>query len=175
MTELFAVNVPVAELVLRGSAMYWFLFLIFRFVMRRDIGGVGVADVLLLVLVADASQNGMAGEYRTISEGFILVGTIIGWNWFLDWASYRFEAFRRFAEAPRLLLVDDGRPHLRNMKRHYITLDDLKSKLFQQGIESLDDVKKAYLEGDGEVSIIRRDRRRDDGQPRRRRRNGPVG
>jgi uncharacterized membrane protein YcaP (DUF421 family) len=156
MLELFEVNVPVAELLVRGSAMFWFLFLIFRFVMRRDIGGVGVADVLLLVIVADASQNGMAGEYRTVSEGFILVGTIIGWNWLLDWASYRYGWARRFAQAPRLLLVDDGEPQHRNMRRHYITLDDLRAKLRQQGVERLDEVRRAYLEGDGEVSVIKR-------------------
>ena len=50
-------NAPAWELILRGSAMYWFLFLIFRLVLRRDVGAVGVADVLLVVLVADASQR----------------------------------------------------------------------------------------------------------------------
>lgn len=155
MLELLEVRMPVAELVFRGSAMFWFLFLIFRFVMRRDIGGVGVADILLLVIVADASQNAMAGGYTTVTEGFILVGTIVGWNWLLDWASFRFEWARHLAQARRLLLVDAGRPQRQNMHRHYITLEDLRAKLRQQGIDRLEDVKKAYLEGDGELSVIR--------------------
>jgi len=153
--ELFEVRVPVAELVVRGSAMFWFLFLIFRFVMRRDIGGVGVADVLLLVIVADASQNAMSGGYTTITEGFILVATIIGWNWLIDWMSFRYAWARRFAEARRLLLIDAGKPQMRNMERQHITVEDLESKLRQQGIERLADVKKAYLEGDGEMSVIK--------------------
>jgi uncharacterized membrane protein YcaP (DUF421 family) len=153
--ELFEVNVSIAELVVRGSAMFWFLFLIFRFVMRRDIGGVGVADVLLLVIVADASQNAMSGGYTTITEGFILVATIIGWNWLLDWLSFRYAWARRFAQARRLLLIDAGTPQKQNMERQHITVEDLESKLRQQGIERLADVKKAYLEGDGEMSIIK--------------------
>jgi uncharacterized membrane protein YcaP (DUF421 family) len=165
--ELFEIHMSVAELLIRGSAIFWFLFLIFRFVMRRDIGGVGIADVLLLVIIADASQNAMAGEYRTISEGFVLIATIIGWNWLLDWLSYRYAWARRFAQAPRLLLVDEGKPQVRNMRRHYISLDDLLSKLRQQGIESIDDVKKAYLEGDGSVSIIKREAAGDDDAQRR--------
>jgi uncharacterized membrane protein YcaP (DUF421 family) len=153
--ELFEVRVSIAELVIRGSAIFWFLFLIFRFVMRRDVGAVGVADVLLLVIVADASQNAMSGEYTTITEGFILVGTIVGWNWLLDYLAFKSKTARKLINPGRLLLISDGRPVARNMERQYITLDDLKSKLRQQGIETMAVVKKAYLEADGEVSIIR--------------------
>jgi uncharacterized membrane protein YcaP (DUF421 family) len=155
MLELFEVKVPVAELVVRGSAMFWFLFLIFRFVMRRDIGGVGLADVLLLVIVADAAQNAMSGNYTTITEGCILVATIVGWNWLLDWLAFRFPWARRLAQGPRLLLVDAGRPQRGNLDRQHISLDDLQAKLRLQGVEHLDEVKKAYLEGDGEMSVIR--------------------
>src|SRR5262245_52433496 len=78
MEHLFELRVSVPELVVRGTAVYWFLFLLFRFVLRRDVGQLGVADVLLLVLVADASQNAMSGSYTTITEGFVLVATIAG-------------------------------------------------------------------------------------------------
>ena len=71
--ELFAITVPPWELILRGTLMYWFLFLVFRFVMRRDVGAIGVADVLLLVLIADASQNAMSGGYESVTDGAILV------------------------------------------------------------------------------------------------------
>ena len=74
---------------LRGTLVYWLLFLIFRFVLRRDVGAVGIADILLLVIVADAAQNAMSGGYDTFSEGAILVLTIVGWNWLLDFLSYR--------------------------------------------------------------------------------------
>jgi uncharacterized membrane protein YcaP (DUF421 family) len=147
----------IPELLVRGSAIFWFLFLIFRFVMRRDIGGVGIADVLLLVIIADAAQNAMSGEYKTITEGAILISTIIFWNWLLDWASFRFDWFRRFAEPRRLLLVDAGKPQFKNMGRHYISLDDLRSKLRLQGVDSLQDVRKAYLEPDGDLSVIKYD------------------
>ena len=75
--ELFQIHVPVTELMLRGTLVYWLLFLIFRFVLRRDVGAVGIADILLLVIVADAAQNAMSGGYDTFSEGAILVLTIV--------------------------------------------------------------------------------------------------
>ena len=155
MPDLFEVQMPIAELVIRGSAIFWFLFLIFRFVMRRDVGAVSVADILVLVLIADASQNAMAGGYTTIAEGFILVSTIVGWNWLLDYLAFRSKAIRRFVNPPRLLLIDAGKPQLRNTKRQLITIEDVQSMLRQQGIETMDVVKKAYLEADGQISIIK--------------------
>lgn len=156
--DLFSVHVPVLEIVLRGTLVYWLLFSIFRFVLRRDVGAVGIADILLLVIVADAAQNAMAGGYDTFSEGAILVCTIVGWNWLLDVLSWRFPLVRRFASPSRLLLVREGVMQRRNMRREYITREELEEKLREQGIATLSEVKVAYLEGDGQISVIQRDK-----------------
>lgn len=153
--EMFALSMPVLEIVVRGSAMYWFLFVIFRFLIRRDVGSVGIADILLLVLVADASQNAMAGEYRSVSDGMILVATLISWNMLLDWLSFRFKAFRRFAEPSVLHLVRDGRMLRRNMRREFITEEELWAKLRHAEVSDLAQVKLATLEADGEISVIK--------------------
>jgi uncharacterized membrane protein YcaP (DUF421 family) len=140
---------------LRGTLVYWLLFLIFRFVLRRDVGSVGIADILLLVIVADAAQNAMSGGYDTFAEGAILVLTIVAWNWLLDLLSYHFAPVRRFASPSRLTLISHGVPQLWNMRREFITEEELQEKLREQGIERLSDVKVAYLEGDGQISVIR--------------------
>jgi uncharacterized membrane protein YcaP (DUF421 family) len=156
--ELFGFSVPPAELLVRGTAMYWFLLFIFRFVVQRDIGAVGIADLLILVIVADAAQNAMSGEYTSISDGMLLVGTLIAWNVLLDWLCYRFAAFRRFAEPRPLPLVRDGKVLWRNLRKELMTEDELKSKLREAGIESLTQVKEAYMESDGQISVIERKR-----------------
>lgn len=155
-TELLAFSVSPWELVIRGSAMYWFLFLIFRFVIRRNVGSVGIADILLLVIVADASQNAFSGEYRSITDGMLLVGVLIGWNYFLDWLSYRWPAFRCFAQPPPLLLIRNGRLQHRNLRIEHITEEELKAKLREQGVASPEAVQSAYMESDGQVSVIKR-------------------
>src|SRR5712671_6327012 len=97
-SELFLFSMPPLELIVRGTAMYWFLFLLFRVVMRRDVGSVGIADILLLVLIADASQNAMSGEYRSVSDGIVLVSTIAGWNFAIDMICYHYPRLRRILE-----------------------------------------------------------------------------
>jgi uncharacterized membrane protein YcaP (DUF421 family) len=158
--RIFGLELPLAELVIRGSAMYWFLFLLFRFVLRRDVGQIGVADVLLLVLVADAAQNGMAGEYRTVSEGVVLVSTIAGWNWLLDWLAYRSPVIARFVEPQSLPLVRHGRIVPENLRRELITNEELLARLRANGAATLAEVRHAYLESDGNISVILKKRKR---------------
>ena len=155
LAKLFEFTVPVWELVIRGSAMYWFLFLAFRFVMRRDMGSVGIADILLLVIVADAAQNAMAGGYESVSDGMLLIGVLLGWNFALDFLAYRFAPIGRFMEPPSLPLVKNGRMIRRNMRAQFITEKELLTKLRENGVESLGAVKAMFLESDGEVSVIK--------------------
>ena len=152
------------ELLLRGSLMWWFLFLMFRFVLRRDVGSVGIADVLLVVLIADASQNAMAGGYHSVAEGCVLVLTLMGWNWLLDWASFRFELVRRFAEPPPLLLIRQGRVLHRNLRQEFLTMDELQAQLRQAGVSSVGEVRAAFMESDGTFSVIKREGKRQSGQ-----------
>lgn len=154
--SLFELTVDPAELVVRGTVMYWFLFVLLRFVLRRDIGSIGVADVLLLVIIADAAQNAMSGGYESVTDGIILVATIAAWNWLLDVAAYRFPAFRCLMEAKPLPLVHQGKLVHRNMRKELITKDELMAKLREQGIDKLEDVKAATMETDGEISVIKK-------------------
>ncbi len=152
---LFGFSVSPLELVLRGSVMYWLLFLLFRFFLRRDVGAIGIADVLLLVLIADASQNAMSGGYESISDGCVLVLTIAGWNYLMDLGSFHFEAVRRLLEPPPLLLVKNGRLMRRNMRQELITAEELWSQLRLQGVKDLAEVQAAFIEPDGEISVLK--------------------
>ena len=151
--SVFFPSVGVAEIFLRGTVVYLFLFFILR-MLRRQAGAIGISDLLLVVLIADAAQNAMSSDYKSITEGLILVGSIAFWDYFLDWLGYRFPSVRRLLRPPPLLLVKDGRLQRRNMRQEMITEDELMGKLRKQGVERIEEVKKAYMEGDGEISVI---------------------
>jgi len=153
---MFGLSVPPLEIVIRGSAMYLFLFLMFRVVVRRRVGAVGMADILVLVIVADAAQNGMSGEYKSVTDGAILVGTILAWDMLIDWLNYRVPALRNWLEAPPLLLVRDGRLLHRNLRHEFVTEEELEAKLRQKGVKDVSEVAEARMESDGEISVIKR-------------------
>lgn len=162
--EMFYLSKPPLELIIRGSLVYLFLFLVFRSVLQRDVGAVGVADILLLVIVADASQNAMAGEYRSLSDGIILVSTILAWNVLFDFLAYRFPRMRRLLQSQPLCLIRDGRVQHRNLRREFISEEELQAKLRTHGVQDYAEVQAAYMESDGSVSVIKRERSPDDDQ-----------
>ena len=131
------------------------LEVIVRFLLKRQTGVIGVADLLVIVLIADAAQNAMANEYKSITEGAILVLTIVFWNFAIDWLGYRFPTLQRLTRPPPLpliaALVLDAAPD-------DTVSEELNSQLRQQGIEHCSEVKKAFIEGDGSISIIRKDK-----------------
>lgn len=154
--NLFALTVSPVELLIRGSLIYLFLFAVFRTVLKRDFGNIGLADVLLLVLVADAAQNAMAAEYRSVSDGLILLSTMIGWNLLFDFLAYRSPRWRRLLKPPEICVIRDGRIIHRNLRREYLSVDDLHAKLREHGIEDLSEVRVAYMESDGTFSVLTR-------------------
>lgn len=158
--DLFTFSAPPWEIMLRGSLMYWFLFLIFRFLLRRDVGNMGIGDFLFIVIVADASQNAMSAESATIVDGMLLVATLVFWNLLIDYLSYRFQWARLLAVAPSMILVKDGKYHWRNMRREFITKEELQAKLREEGVLELSKVKEMRLEADGGISVIKEEEKK---------------
>jgi uncharacterized membrane protein YcaP (DUF421 family) len=156
--KLLVPEQPALDSVIRGTIVYLLLFVIMRFLLKRRSGGLGMADVLVVVLIADAVQNAMGSEYRSVTEGALLVLTIVFWDRALDWLGDRFPRLRRFTRPPPLLLIEDGRLLHHNMRHEMITIEELLSELRQQGVDNPTDVKCAFMEGNGELSVLRRDR-----------------
>lgn len=150
---LFVPSGSLVEIMLRGSVIYLFLFFLMR-ALHRQAGQFNIADLLVVVIIADAAQNGMAGSYASITEGAVLIGTIMFWNVGLDWASYRYEPIRRLVLPAPVTLVRDGRIDWRAMRRQLITETELMGRVHQEGLQHLEDVHRCYVEPDGKLSVI---------------------
>lgn len=157
MGDLFAVSVNPLELFVRGTVIYLGLVLVVRFLLRRDVGSMSMADILFIVLVADAAQNAMAGEYKSLADGAVLVATLVAWNVFLDWLAYRSGVFRRLIEPPALPLIKEGKLLRQNLKKEWITAEEVHSKLREAGVDDITEVRLACLEPSGELGVIRTD------------------
>ncbi|MGQ0749870.1 MAG: DUF421 domain-containing protein [Betaproteobacteria bacterium] len=157
--RLFVPSGSVAEVIVRASVLFLVLFFILRLLPRRQIGSLGVSDLLVIVLIADAAQNGLSGEYKSITEGVVLVATILFWNGVIDTVDYRFPELGVNGSAPRLV-VSNGRLMRKNMQKEELSEEQLMSHLRQQGVDDLTLVARAYVESDGRISVIKANRRR---------------
>jgi uncharacterized membrane protein YcaP (DUF421 family) len=153
--QILVPSKPVLEMFVRGTMIYLLLFATMRFLPRRTIGGMGPSDLLVVVLIADAVQNGMSDDYKSVTEGVVLAFTIFGWAVFIDWLDHRFPQWH-IAEGRPLLLVSEGQLMRENMRRQQITEDEVMAQLRQHGLDSPRTVVSAFLEGDGRISVLTR-------------------
>lgn len=154
--SVFVPTESLLEIIIRGSIMYLAIFALMR-IFRRQAGSFSIADLIVVVVIADAAQNGMAGDSKSVTEALILIGTIIFWDFFLDWLGFKSKFFRKILEPEKLKVIENGKPLRENMRKEMITSEELDSQMREQGIEDIGQVKVAYLESDGHFSFIKKD------------------
>ena len=166
-------DTPLLEIFIRGTLTYLVLFSILRLTLNRASSAIGATDLLVIVLIADAAQNAMAGDYTSWSDGMLLVATIVGWAYALDWLAYRYpKTLGRFVHPEPRVLVRGGSKVQQNLDRELISHEELMTQLRLQGVADISDVEYAAVEGNGEVSVIKKDK--DETSHGRATRAGPV-
>jgi uncharacterized membrane protein YcaP (DUF421 family) len=155
-SSMFIPTSSLLEVIVRGTIMYLVIFVMMRLLPRRQTGSLGVADLLVVMLIADAAQNGMAGDHHSITEGLVLVATIFFWDYIIDWIDFRFPALRLSAPSA-VVVIKDGQIARKVLRREHMSEVDLMSQLRARGIDNVNLVKNAILEGDGRISVILRD------------------
>ncbi len=155
--EAFTPDVSLFEMVARGVIMYLAIFILLRVVLRGRTGSMTTSDVLVLVIISDAAQNAMSSSYTSITDGIVLVATIVGMSWLFDWLGFHFPFMRKIVHPERKPLVVNGRVIRKNLAQELMTEDELMTQLHLQGVEEVGQVKAAYLEGNGDISVIQRE------------------
>jgi len=152
----FIPDVSLLETVVRGIVMYLSIFVLLRVILRGRTSGVTVSDLLVLVMISDAAQNAMASTYLSLTNGIVLVATIVVTSATMDWLAFRYPSIRRFVHPEHKPLIIDGRLIRKTLNEELMTEGDLLTQLRLNGLEDPSEVKAAYLEGNGEISVIKR-------------------
>jgi uncharacterized membrane protein YcaP (DUF421 family) len=153
---VFVPSLGLLEVFVRGTIMYLALFAILRFIARRQAGQFGPADLLVIVLIADAAQNGLGKDYQSVTEGIALVLTIVLWEYAIDWLAWRFPALRPVLTAPSLTLIENGRFVEAALRHEMLTKDELMGQLREKEVADVSEVRLARLEGDGRISVLKK-------------------
>jgi uncharacterized membrane protein YcaP (DUF421 family) len=144
------------DLVLRAVAMFVFLFVLTRIIGKRELGSLQPFDLLLLIILGDALQQGMTQDDYSITGAVLIVGTFASLQVLLSWLSFRFPRTRPILEGEPIIVIQNGEPIARNLRRERLTVDDLTEGARRQGIAHLADVHFAILETDGTLSFLRK-------------------
>jgi uncharacterized membrane protein YcaP (DUF421 family) len=144
------------DLVIRAAVVFFFVFLLTRIVGRRELSQLDPFDVILLVVVGDLVQQGVTQSDQSVTGALTVIATIGILSVFVSWLTYRFRWVRMVSEGEPVVLVQEGKPIERNMRRERITLADIEEEARQKQITSIADLRWAILENDGRISCIPR-------------------
>jgi uncharacterized membrane protein YcaP (DUF421 family) len=144
------------DLVIRAGVVFCFVFLLTRITGKRELSQLEPFDVILLVVVGDLVQQGVTQSDYSVTGAITVISTVAVLSVFVGWLSYRFKFVRTATEGEPVVLVHDGKPIERNMRRERITLEDVEEEARQNDITAIADLRWAILENDGRISCISR-------------------
>ena len=142
------------DLVIRATLVFFFIFLITRIAGRRELSSLEPFDVILLVVLGDLVQQGITQNDFSVTGSAIVITTITLLSLGTAYLNWRLPILRLTLEGEPIILLEDGRPIERNLRRQRITLAELAAQARQNNIATLDVVRYAVLETSGQISFI---------------------
>jgi uncharacterized membrane protein YcaP (DUF421 family) len=142
------------DIALRAIVLYAFVIFVMRVIGRRELSSLSAVDLVLLIVLGDAIQQGLTQDDYSVTGAVIAVSTIAAVQVGSSYVSYRSRRARRVLEGEPVVIAQDGKLIERNMKRERLTEDEVAGEMRAQQIGSVEDVAWGILESDGTMSFI---------------------
>jgi uncharacterized membrane protein YcaP (DUF421 family) len=141
--------------VLRGVAVYLFVFVIFRILGKRSLADVTTFDFVLLLIISETTTDALIGEDYSLAGSFIMICTLVAVEFIFSRLKEKSGWFSTVTDGAPLIIVDNGRPLKRRMAKGKVDESDvMEAARMTHGLQRMDQVKYAVLERDGSISII---------------------
>ena len=144
------------DIVLRGIVVFTFLYVLMRVIGRRELSTLEPFDLILLIILGDAVQQGLTQDDYSLTGAVLAVGTIAVLQVGVSYFNFRFPRFRPWLDGEPIVIVQDGKPIDRNMRRERLSLRDVAEAARGEGIASLDEIAWAVMETSGSISFIKK-------------------
>ena len=144
------------DIVFRGIVVFAFLLVLTRVIGRRELSSLQPFDLILLIILGDAVQQGLTQDDYSLTGAGLAIGTIAVLQVLVSWLGYRFPRVRPVLEGTPIIVVQDGAVVEQNLRRERLSIDEITEQARLQGIAHLADVRWAVLETNGQISFIKR-------------------
>lgn len=144
------------DLVIRAIVVFFFILLITRVAGRREVSSLQPFDLILLVVLGDLVQQGITQSDESVTGTLTVISTIALLSVGVSWVSFRFPRVRSATEGEPIVLVQDGQPIAKNLRRERITIRDIEEQARAAQVASLAELQWAILEDNGHISCIPR-------------------
>ena len=144
------------DLVLRAIVLFAFVYALTRIIGRRELSSLEPFDLILLIVLGDAIQQGLTQDDYSVTGAVLVIGTLALLQVFTSVLSFKFPRLRPILEGEPVIIVEDGQPIEKNLRRERVTVEEIAAQARTQQIESLNEIKWAVLETSGQISFIKK-------------------
>jgi uncharacterized membrane protein YcaP (DUF421 family) len=144
------------DIVLRAIVLYAFVVFVMRVTGRRELSSLSAVDLVLLIVLGDAIQQGLTQSDYSVTGAVIAVSTIATMSVLTSYLSFRSPRARKVLEGLPIVVVEHGKLVERNLRRERMTEDEVAEEMRMQQIGSLDEVEWAIVESNGSMSFLKK-------------------
>jgi uncharacterized membrane protein YcaP (DUF421 family) len=145
------------DIVFRAVFLFAFVFLVMRVIGRRELSSLTPFDLILLIVLGDAIQQALTQDDYSVTGALIVVSTLAVLQVLTSYLGFRFEKLRPLLEGDPIVIVQDGKPVEKNLRRERLAVDEvLEEARTQAQISSLDEIEWAILETSGNISFVKK-------------------
>lgn len=154
MNDLFQLSAPWWHFVVRALVIYLMVMLLVRISGKRAVGQFTPFDLVLLILIGNAVQNGLNGGDNSMTGAAILAVCLIALNYLAAWLSSRSPAARRLIEGVPTVLAKDGHVLHDVLRRELVSKADFHEAMRQAGCLDVSQIRLATLETGGHITLV---------------------
>jgi uncharacterized membrane protein YcaP (DUF421 family) len=144
------------DIAIRAVALYAFVLVLTRVIGRRELASLEPFDLVLLIVLGDSIQQGLTQDDYSVTGAVIVISTIAALQVLTSYVGFRAPFLRPVLEGEPIVVVEDGKPIEKNLRRERVTFEELMAEARQQQIASLDEVQWAVIETSGNISFIKK-------------------
>lgn len=143
------------EIIFRTVFFYFFIVLAFRVMGKREVGQLGVVDLIVSIMIAEISAFSIEKIDDTIFLGIVPIVVLVLLELALGFMSLKCRMVEKVLEGKPTVLINDGKIIYKNLVNQRYSIDDLLLELRKKEISSIEEVEYAFLETNGELSIFK--------------------
>jgi len=144
------------DIVVRAVVLYLFVLFLMRVIGRRELSTLSAVDLVLLIVLGDAIQQGLTQDDYSVTGAIIAISTIAALQVLVSYLSFRSRRVRKVLEGHPIVVIEDGKLLEQNLRRQRMTPDELAEEMRIQQIASFEDVQWGILESNGSVSFVKK-------------------
>lgn len=142
------------SLIFRTIFMYFFIIFVYRLMGKKEVGQLSIVDLIVSILIAELIALGIEGEKGNIFISVVPILVLVGVQILISYITLKNDKIRNILDGKPTIIIKDGKLNFTEMSKLRYSLDDLLTQLRLQGVKSIDKVKYAVLENNGNLSVF---------------------